>query len=49
MESLCVAARSSRERHARGFIVKAMDVVAIAIGIAMFAILLLMVRGIDRI
>jgi hypothetical protein len=29
--------------------VLAMDAVAIAIGIAMFAILLLMVRGIDRI
>jgi hypothetical protein len=34
---------------ARAYIVLAMDAVAIAIGIAMFAILLLMVRGIDRI
>jgi hypothetical protein len=33
----------------RAFIVVAMDVVAIALGIVMFAILLLAIEGIDRV
>jgi hypothetical protein len=48
-KSLCLSPESSRGRDAAGFIVIAMDVVAIILGIAAFAILLLMIEGIDRI
>ena len=48
-ESLCVSAGSSRGRDARASIVLPMDVVAIVIGIAVFALLLLLIEGIDRI
>ncbi|HYB24094.1 MAG TPA: hypothetical protein VED41_09875 [Solirubrobacteraceae bacterium] len=40
---------SSRRRHASTRILIAMDAVAIVIGIAMFAILLWMIEGIDRV
>jgi hypothetical protein len=49
MKSLCEAGKSSRGRDGTPSIVMAVDFVAIAIGIAMFAILLLMLEGIDRI
>ena len=45
----CTRAQSSCERDAGPAIVMAMDVVAIVLGIAMFAILILMIEGIDRV
>jgi hypothetical protein len=48
-KSLYVSTGSSRRLHARASIVAAMDVVAIVLGIVMFALLLLMLEGIDRI
>lgn len=48
-KSLCDSGKSSCARDALRVIVVHMDVVAILIGIAMFAILLLMIEGIDRI
>jgi multisubunit Na+/H+ antiporter MnhC subunit len=41
--------QSSRERDVARTIVLAMDAVAIVIGFAMFAILLWMIEGIDRV
>jgi hypothetical protein len=41
--------RSSRDRDVLTAIVIAMDVVAIVLGLAMFAILLALIEGIDRI
>jgi hypothetical protein len=48
-KSLCATGGSSRERYARASIVLIMDVVAIVIGIAAFAILLALIEGIDRV
>jgi hypothetical protein len=48
-KSLCRTPRSSRGRDAQASIVVVMDFVAIALGIVMFAILLTMLEGIDRI
>ena len=48
-KSLCGARRSSRGRDARPSIACAMDVVAIVLGIVMFAILLVLIEGIDRV
>jgi hypothetical protein len=48
-QSLCARADSSRGRDAGASIVNVMDVVAIILGIVAFAILLLMIEGIDRI
>jgi hypothetical protein len=45
----CTRAQSSRDRDVLAAIVIAMDVVAIVLGIAMFAILMLMIEGIDRV
>ena len=45
----CAAAESLWDRDAPAPIVMAMDVVAIVLGIAMFAILILMIEGIDRV
>jgi hypothetical protein len=49
MKSLWLSSRSSCDRDAGASIVHFMDVVAIVIGIAAFAILLLLIEGIDRI
>jgi hypothetical protein len=48
-KSLCGVAKSSCERDDRCSIVVDMDAVAIVIGIVMFALLLLVLEGIDRI
>jgi hypothetical protein len=48
-KTLCTPAQSSRDRDVLAAIVMAMDVVAIVLGIAMFAILILMIEGIDRV
>ena len=48
-KSLCRVANSLCERDGRCLIVMSMDAVAIVIGIVMFALLLLMLEGIDRI
>lgn len=48
-KSLCHVANSLCERDGRCLIVVCMDAVAILIGIVMFALLLLMLEGIDRI
>jgi hypothetical protein len=48
-KSLYVSTGSSRRLHAAASIVTAMDVVAIVLGIVMFALLLLMLEGIDRV
>jgi hypothetical protein len=45
----CAAAQSSRDRDVLAAIVMAMDAVAIVLGLAMFAILILMIEGIDRV
>jgi hypothetical protein len=45
----CAAAESLWDRDAHAPIVMAMDLVAIVLGIAMFAILILMIEGIDRV
>jgi hypothetical protein len=49
MKSLYELKGSLRGRDATPSIVRAMDVVAIALGIVMFAILLLIIEGIDRV
>jgi hypothetical protein len=48
-KSLCRVANSLCERDGRCLIVVSMDAVAVILGIAMFAILLLIIEGIDRI
>jgi hypothetical protein len=48
-KSLCASPQLSRERDAPRSIVVAMDVVSILLGLVMFAILLLIIEGIDRI
>jgi hypothetical protein len=48
-KSLCGRRGSSCGRDVRASIVLAMDVVAIVLGILMFAILLLIIEGIDRV
>jgi len=48
-KSLCASRDSLCGRDVCAFILVVMDVVAIVIGIAMFAILLAIVEGIDRI
>jgi hypothetical protein len=48
-KSLCLAPGSSRERDARSSIVIAVDVLAIAIGLVVFLLLLWMIEGVDRI
>jgi hypothetical protein len=48
-QSLYGMRKSSRGRDERSLIVVFVDVVAIAIGITMFAILLLLIEGIDRV
>ena len=45
----CAEAESSRDRDVLTAIVMAMDVVAIVLGLAMFAILLALIEGIDRV
>ena len=45
----CARAQSSCERDAGPAIVTVMDVVAIVLGLAMFAILLALIEGIDRV
>jgi hypothetical protein len=49
MKSLHRAGQSSRGRDARAARVLVMDVLAIALGIVMFAILLALIEGIDRV
>jgi multisubunit Na+/H+ antiporter MnhC subunit len=48
-KSSCAARQSLWERDVARAIVLAMDAVAIVIGFAMFAILLWMIEGIDRV
>jgi hypothetical protein len=48
-KSLCDLVDSSRFRHGPHTIVTSMDAVAVILGIVMFAILLLMIEGIDRV
>jgi hypothetical protein len=48
-KSLCTGRESSRDRDVLTAILMAMDLVAIVLGIAMFAILILMIEGIDRV
>jgi hypothetical protein len=48
-KSLCHVVESSCERDGPRLILVDMDAVAIVIGIVMFALLLLMLEGIDRI
>jgi hypothetical protein len=48
-QSLCGLSGSLYDRDATSTILLAMDVVAIVLGIAMFAILLLIIEGIDRV
>jgi hypothetical protein len=46
---LRAAGRSSRKRDADASIVMAVDAVAILLGIAVFAILLVLIAGIERV
>jgi hypothetical protein len=46
-ESSCGGCRSLRDRHAAGSRVIAMDVVAILIAVAAFAVLLALIEGLD--
>jgi multisubunit Na+/H+ antiporter MnhC subunit len=48
-ESSYAASQSLWERDVARTIVRAMDAVAIVVGLAMFAILLWMIEGIDRV
>jgi hypothetical protein len=48
-KSLCRTPRSLCDRDALRSIVVRMDVVSIVLGIVMFAILLLIIEGIDRV
>jgi hypothetical protein len=48
-KSLCAQGESSRDRDVLTAIVIAMDIVAIVLGLAMFAILLALIEGIDRV
>jgi hypothetical protein len=48
-KSLCAEGGSSRDRDAGRAIVTVMDIVAVVLGLAMFAILILMIEGIDRV